>query len=271
VAAMASFHSNVRNRRKGMEPLRLRGCKCIHKGNTVERELDGKVAVVTGGTRGIGRAIAERLVSAGARVAICGRSSGSVERAVSEMKSLGGTVFGEVADVSRLEDVQRFFHSVDERLGTVDFLVNNAGVGIFKKFSDLTPQDWHRMIDLNLSGVYYCSHEAVRRFLARGGGYIINISSLAGRNPIAGGTAYNASKFGVNGLSEAMMLDHRYDNVRVTYIMPGSVDTGFGGHNEPSDWKIAPQDVAEVVMTLVRMPARTLISRVEMRPSKPKK
>jgi short-subunit dehydrogenase len=124
---------------------------------------------------------------------------------------------------------------------------------------------------LNLTGVYYCSHEALPRMRRRGAGYIVNISSLAGKNAFGGGAAYNASKFGLNGFSEAMMLDHRHDNVRVSYIMPGSVDTDFGAPSGPASWKIQPEDVAEVTMTLLRMPARTLVSRVEIRPSKPQK
>jgi 3-oxoacyl-[acyl-carrier protein] reductase len=170
-----------------------------------------------------------------------------------------------------LEDVRRFLDGVEARFGGIDFLINNAGIGIFKSVADLTPEDWHRTIDLNLTGVYYCSHEVLPRLRKRGGGYIVNISSLAGKNAFAGAAAYNASKFGLNGFSEAMMLDHRYDNVRVSYIMPGSVDTDFSAHAGAAPWKIQPEDVAEVVSMLLHMPARTLVSRVEIRPSKPEK
>jgi len=159
--------------------------------------LQGKVAIVTGGTRGIGRAIAERLLSEGLAVAICGRSRETVEQATAELSAPGRKLVAEAADVSRLDEVRRFFQIVDERLGTVDFLINNAGVGIYKPTLDLTPEEWHRMIDLNLSGVYYCSHEALRRMVGRGG-YVINISSLAGKTAFAGGAGYNASKFGLN-------------------------------------------------------------------------
>jgi len=231
--------------------------------------ISGKVAIVTGGTRGIGRAIAQRLLSEGAAVAICARSPEHVAQAVAEMASGGGNVLGETADVSKLEEVREFFRRVDARLGSVDILINNAGVGIYKPAIDLTPEEWHRMIDLNLTGVYYCSHEALRRMVGRGG-YIVNLSSLAGKNPFAGGAGYNASKFALTGFSEAMMMDHRHDNVRVSYIMPGSVATEFGSSG-PADWKIAPEDIAEIVVTMLRMPPRTLISRVEIRPSKPKK
>ena len=240
----------------------------------MDKLLTGKVAVVTGGTRGIGRAIAERLLREGASVAFCGRSAEAVGRVTEELrKTTGGTVYGEAADVSKTEDVRRFFQSVDANFGALHVLINNAGLGIFRRTAELSNEDWHRMIDLNLSGVFYCSREALQRFNNCGGGYIINISSLAGKNAFSGGAGYNASKFGLNGFSEAMMLDYRYENIRVSYIMPGSVDTEFGpgGAATDADWKISPEDVAEVVVNLLRMPERTLVSRVEMRPLKPKK
>jgi len=238
----------------------------------MDETLSGKIAVVTGGTRGIGRAIAERLLREGAAVAVCSRLHENVQTLLKDCQpGAGERLLAEPADVSKLEDVRRFFARVDERFGGVDFLINNAGIGVFKSVMDLTPEEWRRTIDLNLSGVYYCSHEALPRMRKRGAGYIINISSLAGKNAFAGGAAYNASKFGLNGFSEAMMLDHRYDNVRVSYIMPGSVDTDFGVRAGAAPWKIQPEDIADVVTMLLRMPARTLISRVEIRPSKPQK
>ena len=234
--------------------------------------LSGKVAIVTGGTRGIGRAIAERLLREGAAVAVCGRSRENVQAFVKECQSFAGDrLLAEAADVSKLDDVRRFFENVDARFGALDILINNAGIGVFKSVADLTPEEWRRTIDLNLSGVYYCSHEALPRMKKRDAGYIVNIGSLAGKNAFAGGAAYNASKFGLNGFSEAMMLDHRYENIRVSCIMPGSVDTEFGKRTGAAPWKIQPEDVAEVVATLLCMPARTLVSRVEMRPSKPAK
>ncbi len=236
------------------------------------RLLTGKFAVVTGGTRGIGRAIAERLLREGAGVMICGRVPASVDRAVRELaEATGGTILGEAADISRVDDVKRLFAAVRSRLGSLDILINNAGSGVFKSMPELTFEEWHQIIDLNLTGVFYCCHEAVPLLRNRRGGYVINISSLAGKNPFAGGSAYNASKFGLNGFSEAMMMDLRHEDIRVSYIMPGSVDTEFGRGATGENWKIAPEDVAEVVMGLLRMPARTLVSRVEMRPSKPKK
>ncbi len=236
--------------------------------------LSGKIAIVTGGTRGIGRAIAERLLREGAAVAICGRSGESVTRAVGEMQPLG-RIAGHAADVTKVEQVGEFFQAVDREFGGLDILVNNAGEGVFRKVAQMTPEEWHRNIDLNLNGPFYCSREALERFAKRGGGFIVNISSLAGKNAFSGGAGYNASKFGLNGFSEAMMLDHRYDNVRVSYIMPGTVDTGFSGdparRGGDTSWMIAPEDVAEAVALVLGMPARTMISRIEMRPSQPKK
>jgi len=236
--------------------------------------LNGKVVVITGGTKGIGRAIAAAVVDAGANVGICGRNGGEVNRAVSDLQKsapAGARVVGAVCDVTQPDQVQSLFEVIDKNLDGIDVLVNNAGIGVFAAMADLTVEQWRQTVDTNLSGPFYCSREALQRFRARGRGYIVNISSLAGKNAFAGGAAYNASKFGLNGFSEAMMLDHRYDNVRVSYIMPGSVDTGFGRYSQPADWKIAPDDVAQVVIALLRMPERTCVSRVEMRPSRPKK
>jgi NAD(P)-dependent dehydrogenase (short-subunit alcohol dehydrogenase family) len=236
----------------------------------MDRFLAGKCAIVTGGTRGIGRAIAETLLHTGAGVAICGRQEDAVNRAVREMSAAtGGRVIGRAADVAQAADVAALFRFVEERFGGLDILVNNAGVGAFASVADTAVEQWRQVLATNLDGVFYCSHEAIPLFRKRGGGFIVNISSLAGRNAFAGGAAYNASKFGLNGFSEAMMLDHRYDNVRVSYIMPGSVDTEFAAQAATADWKIAPQDVADVVAAVLRLPARTLVSRVEIRPSQP--
>lgn len=244
------------------------------RNNQSDAGVAGRVAVVTGGTRGIGRAIVERLLGEGARVAFCGVDAGRVEEAARELAGRG-EVFGAVADVSQLEQVRRFMGAVAERFGSVHILVNNAGAGIYRSVAELTPEEWERMLGLNLSGVYYCCHEILPIFRKNAaGGDVINISSLAGANAFAGGAGYNASKFGLNGFSEAMMLDHRGEGVRVSTIMPGSVDTDFGGapgSRHGGEWKIAPEDVAEMVVTLLRMPRRTTVSRVEMRPSVPAK
>ncbi len=237
--------------------------------NIENRSLLNKSAIVTGGTRGIGRAIAERLLEEGARVAICGTGGKTVDEAVRRL-SPKGPVFGMVADVSRLDQVKQFIAAVEQKFDGVDILINNAGVGLFRAVADLSPEEWERMMSLNLSGVYYCCHAILPIFKRRQGGDIVNISSLAAKNPFAGGAGYNASKFGLNGFSEAMMLDHRGDGVRVSCIMPGSVATDFAGTaGAGADWKMAPEDIAEAVMTVLRMPRRTTVSRIEIRPSRP--
>lgn len=237
--------------------------------------LENQVAIVTGGTKGIGRAIAEALMDAGASVAIGARHGAEVERAAKELNARNkgsGRAIGAVMDVGNAQDVTKFFGVVDTEFGGAGILINNAGIGIFRPAADLTIEEWDQVIRTNLNGVFYASREALARFRTKGGGYIINISSLAGKNPFAGGSAYNGAKFGVNGFSEAMMLDHRQENVRVSYIMPGSVDTEFSSRSTgTASWKIAPQDVAEITLMLLRMPPRTLISRVEVRPAKPAK
>ncbi len=242
-----------------------------------ETFLTGRTALVTGATRGIGFAIASALSNAGATVAICGRSQEGVDEAVRRLTNESRRkVVGKVADVRGSTDVAALFEWVDSETGGPDILVNNAGVGIMKSTAELTVEDWRQTIETNLSGAFYCSHEALARLKNRGGGYIINIGSLAGKNAFAGGAAYNASKFGLDGFTDAMMMDHRYDNVRVTHIMPGSVDTEFSGRpthggSSRAEWKIAPEDIGEIVLMLLRMPERTLVSRVEVRPAKPRK
>ena len=235
--------------------------------------LKNKRALVTGASQGIGLAVAQSLAAEGANVAICGRNQESLDKALATLgKAQGSKIVGHTADVSDSDQVRDLFQKVDADLGGLDILINNAGFGVFRATAELTVEEWDHLIGTNLSGAFYCSREALARFENSRGGSIINISSLAGRNPFAGGAAYNASKFGLNGFSEAMMLDHRNDNVRVSYIMPGSVATHFGGMEAVDQaWKIAPEDVAAVVLDILKMPHRTLISRIEMRPSRPQK
>ncbi len=237
----------------------------------MSQSLSGKTAAITGGTRGIGFAIARTLLAEGVRVAICGRTQESVDRALAELAAPEGQAFGMAVNVAEVKEVTGFFQFVDEKLDKLNILVNNAGIGIFRPVADISTEDWRQLMGINLDGVFYCSREAVLRMRASGGGSIINLSSLAGKNPFAGGAAYNASKFGLNGFSEALMLDHRRDRIRVTYIMPGSVNTDFSPRTAKGAWKIDPQDVADVVLSVLRMPERTTVSRVEIRPSLPQK
>ena len=236
----------------------------------VDAVLEGKVALITGGSKGIGFAIAEALVSQGARVMITGRNAADLERAQAR---LGPRALSVSADARLAEEVERAVQATVDGHGGLDVLVNNAGIGIFKNAADMSPAEWQSIIDTNLSGVFYYCHAAIPHLRRRGGGWIVNISSLAGKNPFTGGAAYCASKAGLNAFSEALMQEVRYDNIRVTYVMPGSVATGFSGRGEPgkADWKIQPEDIGQMVLDLLAMPPRSLPSRVEMRPSRPQK
>jgi NAD(P)-dependent dehydrogenase (short-subunit alcohol dehydrogenase family) len=243
------------------------------EGFLMTNELKDKVAVVTGGSRGIGYCIAERLLREGAKVYLCARDAKILEQSLEVLRKHGeARVEGMVADVGRYEDCRKLIHTAAGHFGGIDILVNNAGIGIMKPVDQLTPAEWDATIHTNLSGVFYCCREAIPVIRKRGGGYIFNISSLAGVNPFPGGSAYNASKFGLNGFSEAMMQDVRYDGIRVSYIMPGSVDTDFGGgpgSRSHQSWKLSGEDIAKAVVDLYTYPSTTLASRIEMRPSQP--
>jgi Short-chain alcohol dehydrogenase of unknown specificity len=235
--------------------------------------LNGKVAIVTGGTKGIGRAIAEALVREGMNVCISARHEMEIESAVSDMGGLSNEagVTGMACDVREYDEVKALIAHTVAEFGGVDVLINNAGIGIFGKVEDLSPEDFRAVLETNLCGVFYCCHEAIPEMKKRGGGYIINISSLAGVNAHPEMAAYNASKFGLNGFSEALMQEVRHDGIKVSYIMPGSVNTEFGG-DEPSakkSWQLQPEDIARVVLDLLHQEDRSLVSRVEIRPSQP--
>jgi 3-oxoacyl-[acyl-carrier protein] reductase len=233
-----------------------------------------RAAIVTGGSRGIGLAIARALVADGINVTVTGRDEGHLSAARPRIEGAGpGSVETLRADVRQYADMERVIEATVARFGGLDILVNNAGLGLFANVADMTPEQWSEVIDTNLTGVFNACHAAIPRLRQRGGGFIINISSLAGTNAFVGAAAYCASKAGLNAFSEALMQEVRYDNIRVSYVMPGSVATGFSGGEESrgADWKIAPEDVAEVVRNLLRHHPRSLPSRVEIRPSRPRK
>ncbi len=236
--------------------------------------IEGKSAVVTGSTKGIGRAIAEALLEAGARVAVSARDEGEVAAAGKELsRAHAKRVLAYRCDVRREGDVTALFEETEHVFGGVDILVNNAGVGLFRNLEDMSLDQWNSVIETNLTGVFLCSRAAIPRMKKRGGGYIVNISSLAGRNAFPTATAYNASKFGLNGMSDALMQEVRHDGIKVTHLMPGSVATHFNDHTPgPEDaWKIQPVDIARIVLDLLTQDPRTLASAVEIRPSKPPK
>jgi NAD(P)-dependent dehydrogenase (short-subunit alcohol dehydrogenase family) len=237
-------------------------------------EFEGRVALVTGGTKGIGYAIAKNLLEAGMRVAFSARTPEDVETAEKSLSAEGsGEVLGVVTDVRVPEACAGLIQKTVERFGSLDVLVNNAGVGIFAPVHEMSVEDWHTQIDTNLNGVFYLSRAAVPHLQKSPDAWIINIGSLAGRNTFAGGAAYNASKFGLLGMTEAMMLDLRYEGIRVSVIMPGSVDTSFGQGppGEKAGWALTSEDVGMAVLNLLRYPENAHVSRVEMRPSQPEK
>jgi NAD(P)-dependent dehydrogenase (short-subunit alcohol dehydrogenase family) len=175
-----------------------------------------------------------------------------------------------VANVRQYADVERTFAAAAARFGGIDILINNAGIGVFTPVANMSIEQWHDVIDTNLTGVFYCCRAALPHLKKRGGGWIINVSSLAGKNAFPEAAAYCASKSGLNAFSEALMQEVRHDGIRVAYVMPGSVNTNFGGHQTAgADWKLSPDDVAEVVVDLLGHPTRSLPSRVEIRPAKP--
>jgi NAD(P)-dependent dehydrogenase (short-subunit alcohol dehydrogenase family) len=236
--------------------------------------LTGKVALVTGGSRGIGLAIARTLLEQGARVAITATSESTLRKAARELQSVAGdeAVFALQADVRRYEEVEKAIKDAVARFGGLDILVNNAGIGIFRVAAEMSLEQWHQVIDTNLTGVFYCCRAALPHLRARGTSWIINVSSLAATNPFREATAYCASKSGLNAFSEALMQEVRQDGVRVAYVLPGSVRTEFSGRTLGDDeWKLAPEDVAQVVADLLAHPPRSLPSRVEIRPARPPK
>lgn len=232
-----------------------------------------RVAIVTGGSRGIGRAVVEDLAGEGWRVYFCSRSTESVESALSDMgERFGDRIAGRPVDVRDQEEVDRFVAWVAEDADRIDGLVNNAGLGRFGSVDELTGDDWREVLRTNLDGCFYFIRAVAPVMKRQGSGTIINVASLAARNPFAGGAAYNASKFGLLGLSDAAMLDLRHDGVRVAAILPGSVDTAFHqSHRDDTAWMLTSEDVSRAVTDVLAYPDRALASRIELRPSRPPK
>jgi NAD(P)-dependent dehydrogenase (short-subunit alcohol dehydrogenase family) len=233
------------------------------------------VALVTGGSKGIGRAIAAALLDSGTHVLVTGRNGAALASAAADLAphghASGARVEWFAGDLRREAEAHAMVEAAVQRFGGLDILINNAAAGILVEAAVMTGDQWRETIETNLSGVFYCTHAAIPHLRARGGGWIINISSLASRNPFPRGAAYSATKAGLNAFSEALMQELRYDGIRVSTICPGSVRTGFAGSDAgaAADWKLAPEDVAQVVVDLIAHPGRSLPSHVDIRPSMP--
>ncbi|GAB3942614.1 SDR family oxidoreductase [Spirosoma harenae] len=230
-----------------------------------------KTALITGGSKGIGYGIAEVLINAGIKVAITSRSSVAAELAATKLNEIKpGYALGIGADVRDLVSQQKAVEHIINTWGQLDYVIANAGVGHFASIQELTPEQWQETIDINLTGVFNTA-KATLDSLKKSEGYFITIASLAGTNFFEKGAAYNASKFGLVGFTQAVMLDLRNEGIKVTTIMPGSVASYFNDHqpSEKDAWKIQPEDIGQIVVDLIRMPARTLPSKIEVRPTRP--
>ena len=234
--------------------------------------IEGKTALITGGTKGIGYGIAEAMLADGMKVMITGRKKSSVDAAVKKLsRKYKDNIIGHAGNVTSLKDQRSAVSTLKKQWKKLDVLIANAGVGHFENIEDLTPKQWSETIDVNLTGVFNSCKASIAS-LKKSQGYIITIASLAGTNFFERGTAYNASKFGLVGFTQAMMMDLRQYDIKCSTIMPGSVATYFNNH-KPSKrkdaWKIQPEDIGKLVVDLLTMPARTLPSKVEVRPFRP--
>lgn len=231
--------------------------------------LEGKVAYITGGSKGIGYSVAKTLLNMGMRVAISGRNQDSVQKAIHDL-GFQESVLGIQSDVSSYDDEKKAINTILNKWGQLDLVLANAGVGRFAPVDEMSIEAWNQMINTNLTGAFYTLKASVEA-LKETKGYYMTLASLAGTNFFASGAGYNATKFGVVGFTQAAMLDLRKYGIKVTTIMPGSVATHFNG-NEPSDkdaWKIQPEDIGKLVVDLLQMHPRTLPSKIEVRPTRP--
>ena len=237
--------------------------------NTDCKDLNGQVAVVTGAGRGIGAAIATKLASLGATVVLCGRTIKTLQETASRISKAGGRPEVIASDVSDLKSVDALASTVEQKLGRIDILVNNAGVGGFAApLHEMTPETWEKILNTNLRGVFYCIRNLAPIMIRGGGGHIVNISSLAGKNPLPNGAAYAASKWGLNGLSYSVAEELRGQNIRVSVVCPGSVDTELSPHTGKDSKKmLQPDDVAHVVAMLVTHAPQSFASEVLLRPT----
>jgi NADP-dependent 3-hydroxy acid dehydrogenase YdfG len=234
-------------------------------------DLKNKVAYITGGSKGIGFAVAKKLIEAGMKVAISGRTLKTVERAAQYLGE-ADKVLAIASDVTKPEQEIEAVNKILGEWGQLDVVLANAGIGHFMPVDEMSEEHWRQMINTNLNGVFYTLKASVEA-LKKSKGYYMTLASLAGTNFFASGAGYNATKFGVVGFTQAAMLDLRKYDIKVSTIMPGSVATHFN-NNEPTEkdaWKIQPEDIGDLVIDLLKMHPRTLPSKIEVRPSRPDK
>ena len=231
--------------------------------------LEKQVAIVTGGSKGIGRAIVAALAREGAKVTFCARNGADVKKAVEEFSSGGFAVDGRVADVSSEADIRSLVEAVAKRDGRVDILVNNAGLGVFGNFADSSIADIDTMLNTNIRGVMLATHEVLPLMIRQNGGQIVHIASLAGKNTVKGGAVYSATKWALRGFAASLMLEVREHNIRMVTVCPGSVETAFSVSGKRGKNITQPEDVADAVVFAITAPARSMFSEIDVRPTRP--
>ena len=234
-------------------------------------ELKGKIAVITGGSKGIGEAIAVALASQGTNVAITARSERDLDQAANQISALGVKVLAVKADVRSTDDVRNLEMRVRENLGPAHILINNAGIGKFAEVATMKDEDFRATLETNLFGVFYCTKAFLPGMIQNKEGHVVNISSLAGKNNFAGGAAYCASKHGLISFSECLMLEVRHHNIKVSTICPGSVRTDFSPESKDKSWALTSEDVARSVVDVLTSSSGSLASLIELRPLRPPK
>lgn len=236
------------------------------------KTLQDKTAMITGASKGIGKAIALALAKEGAHVILLARNATALQSLEKEILASGGNAVSFSVDISSEEEVKNVFTKIQKKFSLIDILINNAGIGIFSNLIDMKVKEYDLMMDVNLKGVFLTCRAVIPAMMKQNGGEIINIASLAGKNPFPGGSVYAASKWGLIGLSRTLMLEVREHNIRVVTVCPGSVNTSFANNEKNNSYIIQPEDVAETVLFALTMPGRTNVSEIDIRPTlKPKK
>jgi len=234
-------------------------------------KLKNKIAVITGGSKGIGKAIAENLVKEGCKIVIAARSEEDLKRTENELRRGGADILAVIADVRKRQDIENLYRKVNRKFGPAHILINNAGVGRFEEVVRMKDEDFRETLETNLFGVFYCTKAFLPGMIENGGGHVINIASLAAKNSFASGSAYCASKHGLIAFAECLMLEVRHHNIKVTTICPGTVQTDFSHHTSDKTWALTAEDVGKAVLDVLQSSAGSLVSLLDLRPLRPPK